>query len=211
MVSVADSRRTLGALRHNRALPARMIAIGQGIATNAAHRILHRRISCTATNDHVNTKLQVFGGLGACSALVKSAATCSCEVGTNRFATKAEAGIIVHRSASTTCTSRSRRWLQRWPSSRTRCAAGEPVIGPQVDRRCGDGLPAVRQEAAVAHHSLNISIALENEGLVCRIFQLIRQLFDDHTMAQSKSAEALSSICAHRSRSPARHGRTCGS
>ena len=71
---------------------------------------------------HDNTKLQVFGGAGSGPGRVESATTCNCAMGgRNKFATKAPAGIIEHRTASRICTSRSRRWLHTWLSNRTRC------------------------------------------------------------------------------------------
>jgi hypothetical protein len=53
--------------------------------------------------------------------------------------------------------------------------AGEAVIGPQLYRRSAHGLPAVCRDAAVTHHCLDISIALEHENSGFGIFQLVRQ------------------------------------
>src|SRR5262245_17918474 len=73
------------------------------------------------TESHVNTRLQVLGGGGTSSGHVTSATMCTGGDGRNKFATKAEVGIIEHRSASAIWKFRSRRWLQIWPSSPTRC------------------------------------------------------------------------------------------
>ena len=58
-----------------------MIVINTGAATNA------RRGFVALNRNQVGARLQVLGGAGASSDFVKSAATCSSDVGMNRFAT----------------------------------------------------------------------------------------------------------------------------
>src|SRR5712691_7532177 len=55
--------------------------------------------------------------------------------------------------------------------------AGKVIIGPQVYQRGAYGFAPVQREAMIIHHPFNTPIALENKRLVCRVFQLGRQLF----------------------------------
>ena len=60
---------------------------------------------------------------------------------------------------------------------------GEPVIGPEIDHRGGDGVATRPGEAAVAHHSLNMSFPFENEGPECGIVHLLANCSAEHTIA----------------------------
>src|SRR3954462_9195100 len=52
----------------------------------------------------------------------------------------------------------------------------QPIIGPQVDRRCVDRGAAVCHDPTVPYHPSNASVVLENEDFEGGVFELMRQL-----------------------------------